>query len=198
MRLSQAPSGEPESSAECSICIGEYLEGESLTTLPCGHEFHTECIHRWLNSRCRPTLNPYLEHLSEGIYQEPQTSLTCPLCKRDIRGAGTVRSAGDAGAEARGRARSTESYSFERGVTTLSRLRGSTRPLPPPAGATSTGQPQQPDSVADGLTSVQASAQDAETSIEMQAAHVLERALGASPASPTRAGQIRPTGRVIV
>jgi len=26
--------------ASCTVCLGEYSEGETLRTLPCGHEFH--------------------------------------------------------------------------------------------------------------------------------------------------------------
>ncbi|RWR83013.1 putative E3 ubiquitin-protein ligase HIP1 isoform X2 [Cinnamomum micranthum f. kanehirae] len=32
----------------CSICQEEYVEGEDLGTLDCGHDFHTDCIKQWL------------------------------------------------------------------------------------------------------------------------------------------------------
>ena len=35
---------------ECVICLGEYDPGESTTTLPCLHIFHTDCIRSWLES----------------------------------------------------------------------------------------------------------------------------------------------------
>lgn len=35
---------------ECVICLGEFDPGESLTTLPCVHIFHTDCIKSWLQS----------------------------------------------------------------------------------------------------------------------------------------------------
>jgi len=45
---------------ECSICLGCFVDGEEVSVMPCplrGHEFHPECITKWL-----------------GI------SSTCPLC----------------------------------------------------------------------------------------------------------------------
>lgn len=48
---------------ECVVCLEEYVEGESLVmSLPCGHEFHAECITPWLVNRRR----------------------TCPICKGDV------------------------------------------------------------------------------------------------------------------
>ncbi|XP_073117757.1 probable E3 ubiquitin-protein ligase HIP1 isoform X2 [Elaeis guineensis] len=32
----------------CCICQEEYIEGEDLGTLDCGHDFHTACIKQWL------------------------------------------------------------------------------------------------------------------------------------------------------
>ena len=45
---------------ECAICLSEPAVGESLTTLPCGHEFHSRCIRTWL---------------------EASMDAACPLCK---------------------------------------------------------------------------------------------------------------------
>ncbi|RMZ82602.1 hypothetical protein DV738_g1558, partial [Chaetothyriales sp. CBS 135597] len=48
---------------ECVVCLEEYVDGESrVMSLPCGHEFHAECITPWLVNRRR----------------------TCPICKRDV------------------------------------------------------------------------------------------------------------------
>ncbi|EXJ65669.1 uncharacterized protein A1O5_11196 [Cladophialophora psammophila CBS 110553] len=48
---------------ECVVCLEEYVDGESqVMSLPCGHEFHVECITPWLVTRRR----------------------TCPICKGDV------------------------------------------------------------------------------------------------------------------
>jgi len=51
----------PAECVECAICLCEPAAGETVTTLPCGHEFHARCIKKWLDSSL------------EGV---------CPLCKR--------------------------------------------------------------------------------------------------------------------
>lgn len=45
----------------CCICIDEYGGGDKIARLPCGHDFHSDCIAPWLQQQC-----------------------TCPLCKRDL------------------------------------------------------------------------------------------------------------------
>ncbi|KAF2460287.1 hypothetical protein BDY21DRAFT_160739 [Lineolata rhizophorae] len=48
---------------ECVVCLEEYIDGISrVMSLPCGHEFHAECITPWLTTRRR----------------------TCPICKGDV------------------------------------------------------------------------------------------------------------------
>ncbi|KAM5346734.1 hypothetical protein ACJ41O_009739 [Fusarium nematophilum] len=48
---------------ECVVCLDEYVDGVSqVMSLPCGHEFHVECITPWLTTRRR----------------------TCPICKGDV------------------------------------------------------------------------------------------------------------------
>lgn len=48
---------------ECVVCLEDYVDGESqVMSLPCGHEFHAECITPWLVTRRR----------------------TCPICKGDV------------------------------------------------------------------------------------------------------------------
>ncbi|PUZ62950.1 hypothetical protein GQ55_3G027700 [Panicum hallii var. hallii] len=49
---------------ECSICFGDFVDGEEVSVMPCplrGHEFHPECITKWLG-----------------------TSNTCPLCRHGL------------------------------------------------------------------------------------------------------------------
>src|SRR5207244_801286 len=50
------------------VCLEEYVDGVSrVMSLPCGHEFHVDCITPWLTTRRR----------------------TCPICKGDVvRGIG--------------------------------------------------------------------------------------------------------------
>ena len=45
----------------CSICLGEYEEGEQLAKLPCAHIYHDECINSWCSNHIR-----------------------CPLCNYDL------------------------------------------------------------------------------------------------------------------
>jgi len=48
---------------ECVVCLEEYVDGISrVMSLPCGHEFHVDCITPWLTTRRR----------------------TCPSCKGDV------------------------------------------------------------------------------------------------------------------
>ncbi|KAF2969002.1 hypothetical protein GQX73_g4562 [Xylaria multiplex] len=48
---------------ECVVCLEEYVDGVSqVMSLPCGHEFHVDCITPWLTTRRR----------------------TCPICKGDV------------------------------------------------------------------------------------------------------------------
>ena len=41
----------------CSICLGEYEEGDEMMALPdCSHVFHADCMSSWL--RVRHTCSP--------------------------------------------------------------------------------------------------------------------------------------------
>eukprot|EP00435_Cladocopium_sp_Y103_P029040 s1775_g7.t1 len=51
-----------EEHATCAVCLCEYVEGEVLRRLPCGHLFHRRCADEWLQRSCR-----------------------CPLCVQSIR-----------------------------------------------------------------------------------------------------------------
>jgi len=51
---------------ECAICLGLFVIDEELRTLPCGHDFHRDCVDEWLLGKGRRTHD-----------QLP----SCPLCK---------------------------------------------------------------------------------------------------------------------
>ncbi|XP_059277818.1 E3 ubiquitin ligase BIG BROTHER-related-like [Lycium ferocissimum] len=50
-----------EKEQECGICLLEYKDEDTIGTLRCGHEFHTECINKWL-----------------------QRKKTCPICRAPV------------------------------------------------------------------------------------------------------------------
>lgn len=37
---------------ECTICTDKFCTGGFVTRLPCGHEFHRECVSAWLRRHC--------------------------------------------------------------------------------------------------------------------------------------------------
>ncbi|CAB4312877.1 unnamed protein product [Prunus armeniaca] len=48
--------------SECSICLGEFKDGEKCRQLECEHAFHGECIDQWLLKKmhcplCRATVS---------------------------------------------------------------------------------------------------------------------------------------------
>jgi len=57
----QPKAGRIGESATCSVCLGEYEEGQPCLMLPCTHAYHSECILPWLR------VNP-----------------TCPMCRTEL------------------------------------------------------------------------------------------------------------------
>ena len=52
---------ENEDGPSCAICMQQYKVNDELRILPCGHEFHCECVDKWL----------------------PMKKI-CPLCRHDV------------------------------------------------------------------------------------------------------------------
>lgn len=47
---------------ECAICYESYKNRQSVTTLPCCHQYHTDCINCWLKQ-----------------------SKACPICQKEVK-----------------------------------------------------------------------------------------------------------------
>lgn len=43
-----ASANEHQCQNECQVCLSSFADGEVLRTLPCCHQFHSECIDVWL------------------------------------------------------------------------------------------------------------------------------------------------------
>merc|ERR1712157_31433 len=57
------PAKGSEESPHCSICLGEYEDGETLVQLPCGHIYREGCITSWTENHTKcPLCNCELEH----------------------------------------------------------------------------------------------------------------------------------------
>ena len=57
--LSSNQSANPDSC--CVICISSFEVGQIVREIVCGHEFHKECIDKWLNANIKcPICNKYL------------------------------------------------------------------------------------------------------------------------------------------
>lgn len=50
---------------ECTVCLDSFDLGQVLRVLPCGHDFHCDCVDKWL--------------LSQTI--RPGATPSCPICK---------------------------------------------------------------------------------------------------------------------
>lgn len=60
-RKFKAASANQKESEPCCICQEEYVNGDDLGKLKCGHDFHTECIKQWLKQKnlcpiCKATI----------------------------------------------------------------------------------------------------------------------------------------------
>lgn len=64
-------SGIGEDDASCGICLCLYEDDDNVTLLPCGHHFHTDCIHSWLtrNKTCPYCKHPADKEVSQEIIE---------------------------------------------------------------------------------------------------------------------------------
>ncbi|KAL8592828.1 hypothetical protein ACOMHN_045982 [Nucella lapillus] len=61
-----------ECTLQCSVCMEEFICGETVKQLPCNHHYHSPCIVPWL-----------------------QLHGTCPVCRKDLNGQDTSTSDDD-------------------------------------------------------------------------------------------------------
>jgi Ring finger domain len=61
IRSSELQSRSESHANSCSVCLGQFQEGETVRTLPCLHQFHQDCVDRWLVQKA-----------------------TCPVCKASL------------------------------------------------------------------------------------------------------------------
>uniref|UniRef100_A0A3Q2TK40 RING-type domain-containing protein n=1 Tax=Fundulus heteroclitus TaxID=8078 RepID=A0A3Q2TK40_FUNHE len=58
----------------CQICFCDYADGEKLRILPCFHDYHIQCIDRWLKVRRDNVTCPICRaNLADGDYLAPPT-----------------------------------------------------------------------------------------------------------------------------
>ena len=68
-----------ESQLECAICISEFVKGDKVRVLPCGHIFHLDEVDEWLIQRKKLVRSVYIL-LNSFINFFSQ----CPICKADV------------------------------------------------------------------------------------------------------------------
>ena len=59
----------------CSICVEDFKQGETVTETKCKHQFHTNCIWQWVETKIAYMLNELEE--DEPVQYD---CVECPLC----------------------------------------------------------------------------------------------------------------------
>jgi hypothetical protein len=73
--LEKGGSGETED--VCTICLGEYEDGEQLVKLPCSHIYHEDCVSSWTSNHTRcPLCNYDLSQISGVVADDAGTTST--------------------------------------------------------------------------------------------------------------------------
>ena len=82
---------------ECSICLADLAVGDTLTRLPCGHEFHGRCIRKWLWAAldatcplCKTALVPSLPPVSTSTSARASTTSTAATTSTTTRASTTA------------------------------------------------------------------------------------------------------------
>ncbi len=76
---------DPESQYDqdsCVICLSEFENGDNVTTLPCGHDYHTECIKPWLlkrSSKCPICKASFLPKKKKASQSSLESNVATPL-----------------------------------------------------------------------------------------------------------------------
>ena len=66
----------------CAICSKDYVSGDVLRRLPCGHEFCKDCIDEWLlQLNFDPKRRKTWEERRQVYYEKKAPMRACPLCK---------------------------------------------------------------------------------------------------------------------
>lgn len=60
----------PDDEGVCAVCQDKYCVGDTVCKLPCGHEYHKDCVVPWLERHCTC---PVCRH-EVGKMQEPETA----------------------------------------------------------------------------------------------------------------------------
>ncbi|KAJ1864413.1 hypothetical protein LPJ78_003367 [Coemansia sp. RSA 989] len=70
--------------ATCIVCIDDFVVGSKMRILPCGHNFHIECIDPWLTSKS--SLCPLCKFDTRSVLTDLERSLSGPQILADMNG----------------------------------------------------------------------------------------------------------------
>ena len=59
----------------CPICLEAYQEHDLLVTMPCGHQYHKECVHPWLRQNIDSDITPLCAMCKSELVVEYRTEV---------------------------------------------------------------------------------------------------------------------------
>ena len=59
----------------CPICLGPYVEHDLMVTMPCGHQYHKECVHPWLRQNIDSNITPLCAMCKSELVVEYRTEV---------------------------------------------------------------------------------------------------------------------------